>query len=120
MARSKRGRTWWMTPGDRREIERRLRVGDKPRVIAAEFGCSQNTVRRVRDDLFWRRRVSDSGFRLSFEERIEISIRVAGGQSNAEVARALGRHRCTIGRELARCQSRGHYRPMPAQRRADR
>jgi IS30 family transposase len=109
-----------MTPADRGVIERRLRAGEGPRVIAAEFGCSQNTVRRVRDDLFLRRRVSDSGFRLSFEERIEISIRVARGETNAEIARAVGRHRSTIGRELARCQSRGHYRPLPAQRRADR
>ena len=120
MGRRARGRSWWMTPVDRSEIERRLRAGEKPRVIAADFECSLNTVWRARRDLFLRRRVSDSGFRLSFEERIEISIRVARGECNAEIARALGRHRSTIGREIGRCQSRGHYRPMPAQRRADR
>ncbi len=120
MARSKRGRTWWMTPVDREVIERRLRAGEKPRVIAADFGCHERTVQRLRADLFMRRRVSDSGFRLGFEERIEIAIRVARGESNAQIARVLGRHRSTIGRELARCQSRSRYRPMPAQRRADR
>jgi transposase, IS30 family len=120
MARSERGRTWWMTPADRAVIERRVRAGERARVIAAEFGCSAATVRRVRRDLLVRRRVSDSGFRLGFEERIEIAVRVARGESDAEIARGLGRHRSTIGRELARCQSRGHYRPMPAQRKADR
>jgi IS30 family transposase len=120
MGQRVRGRTWWMTPGDRVVIERRLRAGERPRVIAADFGCHRATVHRVRRDLFLRRRVSDSGFRLSFEERIEISIRVARGESNAEIARGLGRHRSTIGRELVRCRSRGQYRPMPAQRRADR
>lgn len=120
MARSERGRTWWLTPADREVIERRLRAGERPRVIAADLACHVRTVQRLRADLFLRRRVSDSGFRLSFEERIEIAVRVARGESNAQIARALGRHRSTIGRELARCQSRGHYRPMPAQRRADR
>jgi IS30 family transposase len=109
-----------MTPADRVVIEGRLRAGERPGVIAAEFGCSAMTVRRVRRDLFLRRRVADSGFRLSFEERIEIAVRVAGGESDAQIARGLGRHRSTIGRELARCQSRGRYRPMSAQRKADR
>ena len=112
--------SYWMTPVDRGEIERRLRAGEKPRVIAADFGCSGVTVRRVRRDLFLRRRVVDSGFRVSFEERIEISVRAARGESDAQIARVLGRHRSTIGRELKRCQSRGHYRPDTAQRKADR
>jgi transposase, IS30 family len=120
MGRSSKGGWVWMTPGDRVVIERRLRAGEKPRVIAADFGCHRATVNRVRRDLFLRRRVSDSGFRVGFEERIEIAIRVARGESNAEIARGLGRHRSTIGRELARCRSRGPYRPVPAQRRADR
>jgi IS30 family transposase len=115
------GRSWrWMTPAQRVVVETRLRAGEKPRVIAAEVGFDEMTVRRVRRDLFLRRRVTDSGFRLSFEERIEISIRAARGESNAEIARALGRHRSTVGREIARCQSRGHYRPTTAQRKADR
>jgi IS30 family transposase len=109
-----------MTPADREVIERRLRAGERPRVIAADVGCHERTVQRLRADLFLRRRVGDSGFRLRFEERIEIAIRVARGESDAQIARGLGRHRSTIGREIARCQSRGHYRPMAAQRKADR
>ena len=120
MGRRGRGQTWWMTPADRLVIERRLRAGERPRVIARDVGCHARTVQRVSADLFLRRRVSDSGFRLGFEERIEISLRVARGQSDAEIARALGRHRSTIGREIRRCQTRGHYRPDTAQRKADR
>jgi IS30 family transposase len=63
----------------------------------------------------------DSGFRLSIEERIEIAVRVARGESNAVIARGLGRHRSTIGRELSRCgKRRGHYAPFAAERRARR
>jgi IS30 family transposase len=120
VGRRARRRSWWMTPADRVVIERRLRAGERPRVIAADFGCSDMTIRRVRSDLFLRRRVTDSGFRLGFEERIEIAVRVAAGESDAEIARALGRHRSTVGREIKRCHARGHYRPVPAQRKADR
>jgi IS30 family transposase len=78
---------------------------------------------RAQADAVLRRqqRRSDSGFRLSIEERIEIAMRVACGESNAEIARGLGRHRSTIGRELARCGGkRGHYAPFAAERRARR
>jgi len=109
-----------MTPAERVVVERRLRAGEPPGLIAADVGCHPWTIRRLRQDLFLRRRVADSGFRLSFEERVEISICVARGESNAEIARALGRHRSTIGREIKRCRSRGQYRPTTAQRKADR
>jgi IS30 family transposase len=92
-------------------------------VVAAELGCSGRTVYRVRSDALARRqaRRQDSGFRLSIEERIEIGMRIAAGESNAEIARGLGRHRSTIGRELARCgKRRGHYAPFVAERRARR
>lgn len=109
----------WLTPTDRRLVERRLVAGELPRVIAADLGCDGSTVRRVRGDMWLRRRVVDSGFRLGFEERVQIAVRVAAGESNAQIARALGRHRSTIGRELARCQFRRSYRPETAQRKAD-
>ena len=80
MVGSKRGRTWWLTPADRVVMERRLRAGEKPRVIAGDFGCDVRTVQRVGADLCSRRRVSDSGFRLSFEERIEIAVGVREGR----------------------------------------
>jgi transposase, IS30 family len=121
MAKGRRYR--WLTPENRRLVEERLAAGVLPRVIAVEVGCSANTVLRARADVVLRRQLrrSDSGFRLSIEERIEIGMRVAAGESNAEIARGLGRHRSTIGRELARCgKRRGHYAPFAAERRARR
>ena len=47
-------------------------------------------------------RVADSGHRLSFEEREEIEEMLAQGRSPAQIARATGRHRSTIGREIQR------------------
>jgi IS30 family transposase len=104
-------------------VEERLAEGGLLRVIAGELGCSATTVRRAQADAVLRRQLrrSDSGFRLSIEERIEIGMRVARGESNAEIARGLGRHRSTIGRELARCgPRRGHYAPFAAERRVRR
>ena len=121
MAKGRRYR--WLTPENRRLVEERLAVGVLPRVIAVELGCSANTVLRAQADAVLRRqrRRRDSGFRLSIEERIEIGMRVAAGESNAVIARGLGRHRSTIGRELGRCgKRRGHYAPFAAERRARR
>jgi IS30 family transposase len=121
MAKGRRYR--WLTPESRRWVEERLADGVLPRVIAAELGCSAATVLRARADAVLRRqrRVVDSGFRLCIEERIEIGMRVAAGESNAEIARGLGRHPSTIGRELGRCgRRRWQYAPFAAERRARR
>jgi IS30 family transposase len=112
-----------LTPEFRRLVEERLADGVAPVVVAGELGCSVRTVHRARADAVARRlaRRSDSGFRLSIEERIEIGMRIAKGESNAQIARGLGRHRSTIGREIARCgRRRGHYAPFVAERRARR
>jgi IS30 family transposase len=113
----------WLTPENRRLVEERLADGVLPRLIAVELGCSARTVHRAQADAVLRcqRRWRDSGFRLCIEERIEIGMRVAAGESNAQIARGLGRDRSTIGRELARCgKQRGHYAPFVAERRARR
>jgi transposase, IS30 family len=113
----------WLTPENRRLIEQRLAGGVLPRVVAGELGCSLRTIYQAQADAVARRaaRRMDSGFRLSIEERIEIGMRIAAGESNAEIARGLGRHRSTIGREIARCgKRRGHYAPFAAERRARR
>jgi IS30 family transposase len=112
-----------LTPENRRLVEQRLADGVLPRVVAGELGCSLNTVYRAQRDAVARRQARrvDSGFRLSIEERIEIAMRIAAGDSNAEIARGLGRHRSTVGREIARCgKRRGHYAPFVAERRARR
>jgi transposase, IS30 family len=113
----------WLTPENRRLIEVRLAAGVLPAVVAGELGCSLRTVHRAQADAIARRqaRRMDSGFRLSIEDRIEIAVRIAAGESDAEIARGLGRHRSTIGREIARCgKRRGHYAPFAAERRARR
>ena len=115
-----RARYRWLTPTDRKLIEQRLVAGETPPVIAADVGCHERTVFRVRRDLWSRRRISDSGFRLSFEDRVEIGMGIARGETNSEIARRIGKHRSTVGREIGRCQGRGHYRAWTAQRKADR
>jgi transposase, IS30 family len=113
----------WLTPENRRLVEGQLAAGVVARVIAAQLGCSERTIQLAQADAVLRRqrRRVDSGFRLSVEERIEIGMRVAAGQTDAEIARGLGRDRSTIGRELLRCgRRRDRYRPFAAERRARR
>jgi transposase, IS30 family len=113
----------WLTPENRRLVEGQLAAGVVARVIAAQLGCSERTIQLAQADAVLRRqrRRVDSGFRLSIEERIEIGMRVAAGQTDAEIARGLGRDRSTIGRELLRCgRRRDRYRPFAAERRARR
>jgi len=51
---------------------------------------------------------------LTREERYQISVLKAVGQSKTEIARVLGRHKSTIGREMTRnCGLKG-YRPKQA------
>jgi transposase, IS30 family len=67
---------------------------------------------------------------MSFEEREELAATWAAGLSKAEIARRMGRHPSTIGRELARYQrirpsdhrpgARTRYRASKAQEDADR
>jgi len=109
----------WLNASERRQIEDRLRAGGSTAQVAVEFGSSKSTVRKIRNDLLLaRRRVAHSGFRLSFEERVEIAVGIARGESDSEIASGLGRHRSTVGREIARCGKRHHYRPFAAERKS--
>ena len=71
---------------------------------------------------------SSDGNALSLDERIRIQAGVMAGESNAEIARQIGRHRSTVGEELKRngwasargpANQRRSYNALSAQRRAD-
>jgi len=100
----------------------RFRAGARPRDVVAEFGLPRSTAYLIRDQAaLVRRRVEHSPHRLSFEERERIFVGIHGGESDSEIARALGRHRSTVGREVRRFGGeRRHYRPLRAERVAQR
>jgi IS30 family transposase len=110
----------WVRPDERERIAARLAAGESPGELAVRLGCSVRTVQRIGDEaLLARRRVSDSSRRLSFEERERISRGIAAGESDSEIARALGRHRSTVGREIrAGCGQRRGYRALAAERKS--
>lgn len=57
---------------------------------------------------------------LTIDDRERIWLGIAAGETDAVIARRLGRHRGTIGREIRANGGREGYRPFRAQDRADR
>jgi IS30 family transposase len=119
--RGRRGRYRLLTPTERAAIEARFRAGARVRDVMAGFGVPHTSACRIQNEVaLMRRRVVCSPHRLSFEERERIFVGVCRGESDSEIARALGRHRSTVGREIRRCGERRHYRPLQADRAARR
>jgi IS30 family transposase len=112
----------WLSPGERAVILERFRAGVAVKEVMGEFGLTQRSAYRLRDEaVLARRRVAHSERSLSFEERERIMVGVARGESDSEIARALGRHRSTVGREIGRCGGRRRdYRASKGERRAQR
>jgi transposase, IS30 family len=108
----------WLTLVERRAVMARFRAGARVVEVMAEFGLPRTSACRIRDEAqLVRRRVAYSPHRLSFEERERILVGVCQGESDSEIARVLGRHRSTIGREIRRCGGRRRdYRPLAAER----
>jgi IS30 family transposase len=110
----------WVRPDARDAIVERLCVGERSWVLAGEFGCSVHTVRRIAARAALRRRRPRSPRRLGFEERERISRGIAAGESDSQIARVLGRHRSSIGREIRAGGGRRRYRALAAERGACR
>ena len=111
-----RRRYRWVRPDERERIAVRLCAGARVREVALEFGCSTRTVQRIGEQsALVRRRAAHSPWRLSFAERERISRGIAAGESDSEIARVLGRHRSTVGREIGRGGGRRAYRALAAE-----
>ena len=119
---------------DWRAVRRGLAAGGTIRGVAEDAGVDRNAVLRWSrmdepPEWMWlmreigpcpappgpgRRR----GARLSYEDRVMIHVMRAGGRTHREIAEAVGCHRTTVARELARMPE-GAYDPRLAQRDAE-
>ena len=84
-------------------------------------GVSKNTLQRRRgeEDVSVLRDRKPRVGALMLEDREEIRVGIALDLSDAEIARRIGFHRSTVGREIAKGGGRDRYRVFVAQHRAD-
>ena len=94
-------------------------IADAAVVAGVSHGVGSNWVRHA-GGVRPRRPVPVSGRFLSHGEREEIALGLAQSLSVSEIARRLGRHRSSVGREIARgARADGSYRAMAADRSAE-
>jgi IS30 family transposase len=113
------GRPLVLTAVARAGVEEALRDGERASVVAASFGISERYAQRIGEqDRIARRRVSHSGFRLTYRERLAIEVRLEHGEGVRAIARGIARPACTVSREIGRNGGQGRYQARRAEARA--
>lgn len=103
------------------EVMTALRTGSTQVEVAKKFGCHKNTIINIQSRMGGippRAPSLEARKRLDLDDRFEIAIGIRQESTNAEIARRIGFHRSTVGKEIERNGGRCHYKPAEAQQRA--
>jgi IS30 family transposase len=109
-----------LSQADRAKIDSLIWGGATFEAAASAVGCSTKSIQRfmAMTGGLKRRLKPRSPLRLSLQEREELSLGLAGGESLRALAKRLGRAPSTISREVNRTGSRDSYRAWSADQKA--